>query len=505
VCLVPEARLELERARHPLLLLSGIDVVANDLRIEGGRALVISGPNAGGKTVALKTLGLVAMMARAGIPLPVSADSVVGWFDRVLAEVGDEQSIVRSLSTFSAHVQNLCEVLELSGPHTLILLDELAAGTDPEEGAALAAAVLEALTARGAAVVVTTHYERLKELAANAPHLENASVSFDFSAMAPTFRLTLGVPGASSALLVAKRHGLSDAVIERAKALLPKESVDREQALNRLERERAALEAERYELARQTELLAQQRADFEVESEAEREALHTEIQREASAIRATVLKARGELERARRSLREQGLSAEGVKQAERSVSRVAGQVAVGGELFEKGKPAESPRSALDVQALGRGQVVRIKSIGALATVSEVLEAGTVRLVAGSMKLTLPVSELELAPAGVKAARSASKKISREKRPLIAAPIRTEDNTLDLRGVRVEDAETLIDAFLDRMLGQGEPTGFVLHGHGTGALKLAVRAHLAASSYVEHSRAADPDAGGDAFTVFWIKD
>jgi DNA mismatch repair protein MutS2 len=205
-------------------------------------------------------------------------------------------------------------------------------------------------------------------------------------------------------------------------------------------------------------------------------------------------------------LREQALSAEGLKQAERTVSGVASQVAVGGELFEKGKPAEAPARSLDVRKLDRGQVVRIKSIGTLATISEVLEAGTVRLVAGSMKLTLPVSELELAPAGTKLERPKSKAAStKQKRAVLAAPLRSADNTLDLRGVRVEDAEARIDAFLDRMLGEGEPAGFVLHGHGTGALKLAVRAHLAASSYVEHSRAADPDAGGDAFTVFWIKE
>jgi DNA mismatch repair protein MutS2 len=203
VTLQPEARLDLRSARHPLLALSNQSVVANDIAIEAERALVISGPNAGGKTVALKTLGLVAWMARAGIPLPLAPESTVGWFATVLADIGDEQSIAKSLSTFSAHVQRLCSLLERAAHDSLILLDELASGTDPEEGAALAAAMLEALTARGSAVAVTTHYEKLKEFAAHAEHLQNASVSYDFERMAPTFRLTMGVPGASSALTLA--------------------------------------------------------------------------------------------------------------------------------------------------------------------------------------------------------------------------------------------------------------------------------------------------------------
>ncbi|HEY1533213.1 MAG TPA: endonuclease MutS2, partial [Polyangiaceae bacterium] len=207
LALQADARLELRCARHPLLLLTGIDVVPNDIVLVSRQALIISGPNAGGKTVALKTAGLVAWMVRCGLPVPVRQESVVGWFDLVLCDIGDEQSIVRSLSTFSAHIVNLRAILECATPSCLVLLDELAAGTDPEEGAALAAAVLEALTERGAAVGVTTHYERLKELATQNERFANASVGFDFEHMAPTFRLLLGVPRPSSALAVALRHG----------------------------------------------------------------------------------------------------------------------------------------------------------------------------------------------------------------------------------------------------------------------------------------------------------
>ena len=253
-----DARLELRCARHPLLLLTGVDVVPNDIVLTSRQALIISGPNAGGKTVALKTAGLVAWMVRCGLPVPVREDSVVGWFDLVLCDIGDEQSIARSLSTFSAHIVNLCAILACATPSCLVLLDELAAGTDPEEGAALAAAVLEALTERGAAVGVTTHYERLKELATHNERFANASVGFDFEHMAPTFRLLLGVAGPSSALAVALRHGLPESVIERAKALLPTQALDRETALRELARDRAELETLRREAGlerqRETEL-----------------------------------------------------------------------------------------------------------------------------------------------------------------------------------------------------------------------------------------------------------
>nr|MDQ2644356.1 endonuclease MutS2 [Myxococcota bacterium] len=230
----PEARFQVRAARHPLLCLGESEVVANDIVLEGGQALVISGPNAGGKTVTLKCLGLFAWMARAGIPIPAAEESVIGWFDRVLADIGDEQSLSRSLSTFSAHVRKLSEILERAEPHVLVLLDEVAAGTDPEEGAVLAAAILETLAKRGAAVVVTTHYERLKELATSGGPLANASVGFDFDAMRPTFRLKLGEPGASSALAVARTYGMPQSLVSRARELLPTAAIDRERAVREL-------------------------------------------------------------------------------------------------------------------------------------------------------------------------------------------------------------------------------------------------------------------------------
>jgi DNA mismatch repair protein MutS2 len=510
VALSAEARLNLRSARHPLLALSPHPVVANDIAIEAARALVISGPNAGGKTVALKTLGLVAWMARAGIPLPLAEESVVGWFGSVLADIGDEQSIARSLSTFSAHVQRLCALLESATDDTLILLDELASGTDPEEGAALAAAVLEALTARGAAVAITTHYEKLKEFAAHAAHLQNASVSYDFERMAPTFRLTMGVPGASSALTVATRHGLPSGVVARAKALLPEQSLERERAVERLERQRQAFEAEKEALAREAEELRQLRARVEADHENERAELEAEVERETLALRANVSKIRAELLAARERLKREAQDPKALRSIERDLGRAAVHVSLGGSLLPHREAADATTENARAPSLvyKSGDSVRVKSTGLLATVVDA-DDDKLRIQVGSIKLILRSEDVEPARAPQKPKQQQTHKPRGGlKSSLVSSvrptAVRTSSNTLDLRGERVDEALDKVDAFLDRMLSVGEQIGFVLHGHGTGALKLAVRAHLQASSYIEQSEPADADSGGDAFTIFWLR-
>jgi DNA mismatch repair protein MutS2 len=501
------AQLELRAARHPLLLMSGIDVVSNDIVLGSRQALIISGPNAGGKTVALKTAGLVAWMVRSGLPVPVTRESRVGWFDVVLCDIGDEQSIVRSLSTFSAHIVNLRSILECASSTSLVLLDELAAGTDPEEGAALAAAVLEALTARGATVGVTTHYERLKELATQNPHFANASVGFDFEHMAPTFRLLLGVAGPSSALAVALRHGLPDAVIARAKALLPTQALDRETALRELSRERTELAA----LTREAELARDQAAELRAQLETERHAFREQAAREADRdvrdLRVSVRAARQELETIRARIKASGPEPSTLRDLERGLSRIAAQVAIGGEFAEPSASAAPGARALAAQELRVGQTVRHLTLGATGQIIELCEREQVRLMVGAMKLLVPIRELGPATqsntsraTGVKASAKKANRATLPK-PLLSAQ-RTEATTLDLRGERVDEALARVDAFVDRMLSGNEVAGFVLHGHGTNALKNSVREHLRASTYVEHSRPAEASEGGDAFTVFW---
>jgi DNA mismatch repair protein MutS2 len=418
--------------------------------------------------------------------------------------VGDEQSLVRSLSTFSAHVEHLAQILEHAAPHVLVLLDEVAAGTDPEEGAVLAAAVLEELTARGAAVAVTTHYERLKELAAEPGRLENASVGFDFERMAPTFRLTLGVPGASSALAVAARHGISARLLARAQELLPQASADRERIISELTRERARIESER--TAIEAERL--EHAAREAELAAEREALHAQarehIEREAQKLAQEVKLARNELLRAREQLKAERLTLAELKSAEARVAKVASDVAIGGR-FARSIPHDAGGQGLVASELRVGASVRVKRSGAIGTVLEPPNRDEVHLRVGALRTREKLSGLELV--SNKAAKAQTKSPKWRPAPrsdALAQAQRTADNTLDVRGVRVEDAADRLDAFLDRMLGEGEPVGFVLHGHGTGALRSKVREHLGGSSHIEHMRAAEPDEGGDAFTVFWVR-
>lgn len=511
VALVPSEapRARLVGMRHPLLVLQDVDVVPNDITLQGGQALVVSGPNAGGKTVALKCLGLAAWMVRAGVPVPAEPSSELGFFDPVLTDVGDEQSLLYSLSTFSAHVKNLAAILERAGERALVLLDEVAAGTDPEEGSALAAAVLEALVARGAAVAVTTHYERLKELGATAGPMVNASVGFDLARMAPTFRLTIGVPGASSALAVAARFGVPAAVVARAEALLPHRALEREELVQRLEAERSALEAAK--LAAEEDLRRQRQLTAEIEAEKKRarDDERARLAEESRELLGEVRRARAELTEAKKRLGRGELTKDELKRAEKSVNAAASQVAVGSALESAKRAltpqAEAPKPAREAE-LTPGTKVLLTKLGQTGEVLEAPSKGQLKVAVGAMKLAVRVDEVELARG----------KGSSEKRPAPRTPdrrglslqdgfvpVRTSHNTLDLRGQRVDEAVDAVDAFVDRLLREGEVVGFVLHGHGTGALKLAVRAHLSASSHVRRAKPAEPEDGGDAFTVVWL--
>ncbi len=506
------ARVDVGSMRHPLLIGAVEDVVPHDLALAAGEALVVSGPNAGGKTVSLKSLGLAVAMARAGLPVPAQVESQIGWFDAILTDFGDEQSIARALSTFSAHVARLSEILAVAGPRTLVLLDELAGATDPEEGAAFAQAIVEALLERGAAVAVTTHYERLKEAAAQDPRFHNASVGFDLERLAPTYRLVLGVPGPSSALAVAAHLGVPAPVVARARALVPEQARARQQLLERLHAEREALH----------QALASARADAD-EQERLREVLAAELDaakqgerrrlaREAEPLMAEVRGARARLREVVAHLSSTPIA--DVPALEREIDAAARVVALGSELTQRTAPVGPARRPATAAELTPGVRVFLKRLERTAEVIDPPARGQVRVLAGVLKLLVPLGEVELLTGGGGggAAGAARRGARRARKPAAPAtstlgagfvPVRTQDNTLDLRGHRVEESLDLVDGFLDRLLDRGEPVGYVLHGHGTGALKLAVRAHLGSSPYVRRSHPAEPDDGGDAFTVAWL--
>ncbi len=498
--LADEPIIELRRARHPALALGGLQVVPNDIAVAAGQALVISGPNAGGKTVLLKVLGLAALMVRHGLPVLADEGSRVGYFDRVLTDVGDAQSTANNLSTFSAHAQNLARILAAAERGVLVLLDEVATGTDPQEGGALACAVVDAVCARGAALAVTTHYEPLKAHAMRAPHLRTASVGFDVERMEPSFRLLLDVPGASSALAVAQRFGVPAAVIEDARARMPEQARDFERLSRELATRTAALAEEERAVSTERVQLAKVRAEEQEKLRELRKRGSEEVARESAALMEQVKGARAELDRARASLKAGGASREQVAASSRSVDAVAVRVSLGGDLATSKPQPVSAQPPLDISRVTIGSAVHVPRLRADATVIEGPTKGRVRIAVGPLKLWVELTEL-LAPSKSSAAQE------RKVAPPVAAPnasndMRQIDNTVDVRGMRVDDALSLVESFVDRMYGSDARVGYVLHGHGSGALRDAIRKHLREHvPLVADCQPAEAADGGDAITLF----
>jgi DNA mismatch repair protein MutS2 len=515
---VDEPRIDLRRARHPLLALDLPSVVPSDLALEAGRAIVVSGPNAGGKTVALKTMGLAALMARSGLPFPCAEGSTIGLFDVVLTDVGDDQSLQKNLSTFSAHVSNLTAILEETMRGALVLLDELAGGTDPREGEALAAGVLDSLCARGGAVAATTHYEGLKALALGDSRFENASVGFDIATMTPTFQLAMGVPGSSSALAVARRFGMPVTVIARAERFLTREEQNFEAVVKSLHDERAALQLARAAAEDREREAQHARTRLEGELEAAKNRERRALGEEARELMDRLRRAREELRAAQARLRAKKIEPEALRESERAIERVASEVAIGGTLEPLvTKVDDVPREPVRALELRRGARVWVPRLRAEAEVVEVLGGEQVRVAAGPLKLTVAAGELRAAvpreapsrltlrsdAAALPPQRGRSDATANADSEPEEAPLQTRDNTCDLRGLRVDDALSMATSFLDRALNEGQRAVFLLHGHGTGVLRDAVRKELARSSYVTSFRPAPSDRGGEGVTVVWL--
>ena len=497
-----EPRISLREARHPLLVLGGIDVIPNDVDLSGGEALVISGPNAGGKTVALKMLGLAALMTRSGLPVAAEEGSVCGFFSPVLAAVGDEQSLARNLSTFSAHLVMLRSVLEQAGERVLVLLDELAGATDPEAGAALACAVVRTLVERQTAVAVTTHYEALKALAAQREDMHNAAVGFDFDNMAPTFRMTIGVPGGSNALEVARRYGIPEEIIDEARRTLPEHSRSFETLVAKLDSATNAALQERTVLQDERAKVAQERAklDTRLQELKAREAkgLGKEAQRLVEQVRAL----HGRLDRAKQELRQRP-ELESIEAAGRALREGASLLSELDAHRLSLEPTPVDTATLDPQMVRVGDRVWVQRLRSVADVIEGPARGKVRVAAGMMKLWVDLSDLRAVKHVSDVARGPAAFPDSEPRTRTA--VRTSDNTLDVRGLRPDDAVAMAEAFLDRMYGAAEPCAFIVHGVGSGALREAIHAHLSRDdTYVAGFRSATEDEGGPPVTVVLLK-
>ena len=490
-----DGKIALHAARHPLIAKEKVVPTDITLGVEFD-TLIITGPNTGGKTVALKTIGLLTLMAMCGLMIPAGEGSRVAVFRHILADIGDEQSIEQSLSTFSSHRVNIIHIFEVADNSSLILLDELGAGTDPVEGAALAEAIIQELRGRGVRLACTTHYAELKAYAIQTPGVENGSCEFDVATLRPTYRLLIGVPGKSNAFAITQRLGMDTAIVDRARELVSREGNAFEQVVGRLEEDRRKMEDELEALrASAAQAKANAEASQRLKDEAEAQA-KKEIDRARQEAAQIVQKTRqradalvGELEELRRQKNKQ-LSAE---QKARLRSGLK-------ELESSSDPVHQRRD--DNYVLPRplvvGDEVLLYDIDKEATVLELPKDGTVLVQAGIIKTRVPLGNVRLL----------SKRQLKKKNPTrtVTKNVSTPEtsSSLDLRGQTVEEALMEVDNFLDRASRMHLSQVTIIHGKGTGALRTAVQQHLRRCSQVKSFRLGTYGEGESGVTIAELK-
>ncbi|UCE85005.1 MAG: endonuclease MutS2 [Deltaproteobacteria bacterium] len=483
--------------RHPLL--PADSVVPNDVRLgDGPRVMVVSGPNAGGKTVAMKAVAMAALSVRAGLHVAALPGARLDLVDALLADIGDEQDLRENLSTFSAHMANVARIVDAASSHSLVILDEIGVGTDPSEGASLAQAILETLAETGARVIATTHYSLLKEMASVDPRFVNASVELDEATLAPTYRLHLGTPGSSSAAAVAARMGLRPAVLERANALLEREDRHLDRLLVELSANRVALETERREARRL-------RAESETARDAYRQKLEQLQERRDKLFRSL----RDELEQSFKNAHEEvagvirGLQrGPSAREAARARERLLA-------LEDRAKreeaallgPEPEPVDPVDWRKAKPGDAVRVRGGGEAVLLALPDRRGRVAVRIGSARVLLPATQLATARGARPPAVRARPHVRVETAaPAAAAELEGEGTRCDLRGMRVEEALDRVVFALDRAASLGRGRLVLIHGAGTGALRDAVRAYLAESPYVDRFAPGEPSEGGEGVTI-----
>ncbi|MEP6999616.1 MAG: endonuclease MutS2 [bacterium] len=487
--------------RHPLLLAKGVEVVPFDLAMfPDERTLLVSGPNTGGKTVLLKALGLVSMMSQAGIPAPVGSESTIPVFDDVLADIGDEQSIEASLSTFSAHLKNLSDILRLATSDSLVLIDELGSGTDPQEGAALGWAILETLTTRGTTTLASTHLGQLKELAAQVTGVVNASLQFDAVQLAPTYRLIKGIPGRSYGISIARRLNLPADVVARAEERLPQGERDMAALLERLEKKEEELVVREREATAMVDD-ARERIATVVKRE------HNVRERERSVEKASrqearkyVLEARAEIDRTIKELKKKGSAAadsaidEMGRNARRKAEELAARQANVLDRLESEERAAVRKKGSDRPAdntpIVEGDAVEVGTLG--GKIGRVLEVRgkEATVVVGSMKLTVTLGMLR------KTERPAEAAVSY----LGDAPEVLVSTEVNLLGLRADEAEGVVLQALDGAIRADLKSLRIIHGKGTGALRQVVDEMLRKDTRVREFHMAGWNEGGAGVTV-----
>ncbi|MDE2744638.1 MAG: endonuclease MutS2 [Chloroflexota bacterium] len=499
----PGTDLILHSARHPLL--TG-DVVPISTALGADvRCVLITGPNTGGKTVALKTVGLLCLMAQAGLPVPAETGTQIPVFDNVFADIGDEQSIEQSLSTFSAHMTNIVRIIESAGPQTLVLLDELGAGTDPGEGASLARSLLQELLELDSMVVATTHHGELKVFAHATDGIVNASAEFDAVSLQPTYRLLMGTPGRSNALAIAQRLGMPERVLDRARQSAPSETASMEQLLGELQQERDAIadqvRAERIAREEAEEIrasLAERRDAIEAERDAVLARAERAMEDELAVFRRNIRAGLKELDK--QHTREQ---AETLAERRADDSRERLQ-SVRRERANRRRRTPTVREDAQFQPdqLAAGDFIYLRGLPEPGEVLTPIEDGALDVQLGALRTRVRVEQIErLAPPG---ARTSS-----DDRPLrgmhatvgnMPRPPVDPGSKIDLRGRVTDEALPMVDSFLDVAYRAGQNRLEVVHGKGTGALRRAVREMLRKHPLVTSFESAQPRQGGDGVTI-----
>lgn len=494
--LVAGQQIKLVQARHPLI---GGTVVPLSLELGiNFDTLVITGPNTGGKTVALKVVGLMAVMTQSGLHIPAESDSRMGVFSQIFADIGDEQSVEQSLSTFSGHMKNIVEIINQSDERSLVLLDEVGAGTDPTEGAALAMGILAELHERGCRTVSTTHYGALKTFAYETARVKNASVEFDTETLRPTYRLLVGIPGKSNAFTIAGRLGLSERVLQRANTFVTEREMQVADLIENLgethreiELEKQKAESGRQALEKQSRALEEKtiRLDEEYEllmamAREEASELIREAKREADAL----------IEELKAALRKDNKQQRDIEKARQGFRRISAKLDNGRQVKHSGS------SGLEAEQLKLGQTVQMTKLRQKGQVVKLPNAnGEVLIQAGIMKVMVPLTELKLVPEEKKISPrySGSAGLGLQK----AEELRSE---IDLRGMLVEEGTEALDKYMDDAVLGGIGQIYVIHGKGTGAMRAGIQDFLKGHPHVHSYRLGEYGEGDSGVTVVELK-
>ncbi len=491
-----QGRVELRNARHPLI--DGKTVVPISVRLGSDfDTMIITGPNTGGKTVTLKTIGLLTLMAECGLHIPAGDGSVLSTFDAILADIGDEQSIAQSLSTFSSHMKTIVDVVDQCDDRTLVLFDELGAGTDPAEGAALAMAIIEFCRKMRSRVVATTHYAELKLYAMRTQGVINASCEFDVESLRPTYKLLIGIPGKSNAFAISRKLGLSEEILKEADDLVGKSDKDFEDVLSQLEHQRQQMESARREaeqMRRETAMVHQQTEQYRQQLQREREKALESARREAQQIiedaRRTAHAAYEEMKALRKQLADSA-DTTGINQRQADVRRSLNEME--SKLRASQPKQERPQPMRDILV---GDTVELLKLGTKASVIAINKDGTYQLQAGILKLNAKADEIYLLenenPYTVKGGRPAHS--GREMK------LTAMSNEVDLRGMDTVEAICVLDNYLDAAMRGNLSTVRIIHGKGTGALRAAVQQSLKKNKFVKKFRLGVYGEGEDGVTI-----